>query len=173
MTVHDHLSPLSQTLGKHMAERCLDGLPGHFGDELLEAFPDEDRKSLGLALAELQAEGFVELSPLIGPKLPRVRTTVDLFVACDAGITGHDPVEDSVVLARMLIEKPDLGGNARNLEQASGWERRRFNPAFALLIPCIDDRRVRKSIQNDYPTMGVLVADEDVIRLRRYVHGRT
>lgn len=167
--MHLHLSPLAQMLGRHMAEQCSDGLPGHFGDELLDTFPGEDRKSLGLALAELQAEGLVELSPLIGPKLPRVRTTVDLFVACDARITGHDPVEDSVVLARMLIDKPDLGGNARNLEQASAWDRRRFNPAFALLIPCIDDRRVRKSIQNDYPTMGVLVADEDVIQLRRYV----
>lgn len=156
-----------------MAERCLDGLPGHFGDELLEAFPGENRKSLGLALAELQADGLVELSPLIGPKLPRVRTTIELFVACDAGITGHDPVEDSVVLARMLMETPCLGGNARDLEQASGWERRRFNPAFALIVPCIDDRGVRKVIQNDYPTMGVLVADEDVIRLRRYVQERT
>jgi len=156
-----------------MAERCADGLPWHFGDELLDAFPDEDRKSLSLALAELQAEGLVELSPLIGPKLPRVRTTYELFVACDAGITGHDPVEDSVVLARMLIDEPKLGGNARDLEQASGWERRRFNPAFALLMPYVDDRRVSKSIQNDYPTMGVLVADEDVVELRRYVAART
>jgi hypothetical protein len=72
-------------------------------------FPGEDRKSLGLALAELHAEGLVELPPLIGPKLPRVRTTVDLFVACDPGITRHDPVEDSVVLARMIIDKPGLG----------------------------------------------------------------
>lgn len=171
--MYDHLSPLAQTLGRYMAERCTDGLPGHFGDELLEAFSGEDRKSLSLALAELQADGLVELSPLIGPKLPRVRTTVQLFVACDAGITGHDPVEDSVVLARMLIDKPELGGSARDLEQAAGWERRRFNPAFALLIPCIDDRRVRKSIQNDYPTMGVLVSNEDVIQLRRYVQAYT
>ncbi len=171
--MHDHLSLLAQQLGRHMAEQCTDGLPGHFGDELLEAFPDEDRKSLGLALAELQADGLVDLSPLIGPKLPRVRTTVDLFVACDAAITGHDPIEDSVVLARLLIENPKLGGNARDLEQASRWERRRFNPAFALLIPCVADGRVRKSIQNDYPTMGIILADEDVIELRRYVQRQT
>ncbi len=170
--MYNHLSPLAQTLGRYMAERCTDGLPGHFGDELLEAFPD-DLRSLSLALAELQADGLVTLSPLIGPKLPRVRTTVGLFVACDAGITGHDPVEDSVVLARMLIEKPDLGGNARNLEDASGWERRRFNPAFALLIPYVADVRVRKSIQSDYPTMGVILADEDVVALRRYVQAHT
>lgn len=167
--MHDHLSPLAQQLGRHMAEQSTDGLPGHFGDELLEAFPHEDRKSIGLALAELQADGLVDLSPLIGPNLPRVRTTVDLFVACDAAITGHNPIEDSVVLARLLIENPNLGGRARELEQASHWERRRFNPAFALLIPCVAGGRVRKSVQNDYPTMGVILADEDVVQLRRYV----
>ena len=51
----------------------------------------------------------------------------------------------------------------------AGWERRRFNPAFALLIPCVHDGRVRKSLQDDYPTMGILLADEDLVELRRYV----
>jgi len=69
----------------------------------------------------------------------------------------------------MLIENPQLGGRASDLEAASGWERRRFNPPFALLIPSIHDGRVRKSIQNDYPTMGVILADEDVVALQRYV----
>jgi len=171
--VHEGLSDLAQRLGRWMAEQCTDGLPGHFDDELLAAFPNEDRKAVGSALAELAADGLVELTPLIGPKLPRVRTTVELFIACDAAITGHDPVEDSVVLARLLLENPRLGGNARDLEQASQWERRRFNPAFALLIPCVADGRVRKSIQNEYPTMGVLIADEDIVELRRYVHRHT
>lgn len=49
----------------------------------------------------------------------------------------------------------------------------RFNPAFALLIPCVRDGRVRKSIQNDYPTMGILLADEDLVELRRYVQRHT
>ncbi|WP_394654070.1 hypothetical protein [uncultured Sphingomonas sp.] len=163
------LSDLAQRMGRWMAEQCTDGLPGHFGDDLTEQFPDEDRRSLGVALAELESEGMVTLSHLIGPKLPRVRTTVELFIACDAAITGHDPVEDSVVLARMLIEKPNLGGRASDLEAAAGWERRRFNPAFALVIPNIGDGRVRKVLQNDYPSMGVLVADEDVVQLRKYV----
>jgi hypothetical protein len=167
--VHDDLSELAQQLGRYMAERCADGLPGHFDDDLLEAFPEENRKSLGIALAELEAEGLVTLSHVIGPHLPRVRTTVDLFVACDSAITGHDPVEDSVVLARMLIADPDLGGRASDLEEAAGWERRRFNPAFALVIPNIAEGRVRSVIQNEYPSIGVLLADEDVVQLSRYV----
>lgn len=173
--LHDDLSSLAQKIGRYMAESCTDGLPGHFDDELLTAFPDEDRKSLSLALAlaELEAEGLVTLSRVIGPHLPRVRTTVDLFVACDPAITGQDPVEDSVILARMLIDNPKLGGSTWNLEQAAEWERRRFNPAFALVLPNIAPGRVRGSIQNDYPTMGVILADEDIIQLRRYVQRHT
>jgi hypothetical protein len=143
-----------------MAERT-DGMPGLFAEDLLEAFPDEKPSSIKSALAELEAEGLVELSHVIGPHLPRVRPTVDLFVACDAAITGHDPVEDSVILARMLIDDPELGGSAPAFEKASGWERRRFNPAFALIIPNIGDGRVREVIQPKYPSMGILVADED------------
>jgi hypothetical protein len=167
--VYEHLSDLAQRLGRHMAEHSPKGLPTHFGDELLEAFPQESRKTLGMALAELEADGLVTLSHVLGPHLPRVRTTVELFIASDPAITGHDPVEDSVVLARLLLDQPELGGNARKLEEAAGWERRRFNPAFALLIPCVHDGRVRKSLQDDYPTMGILLADEDLVELRRYV----
>lgn len=167
--MYDNISDLAHQLGRHMAENCPDGLVGHFGDDLLEAFPYEDRKTIGFALAELEAEGLVTLSHFIGPHLPRVRTTVDLFVACDVAITGCDPVADSVVLARMLFEKPELGGNAKRLEEATGWERRRFNPAFALVVPCVDPRRVRSVNQNEYPTMGVLLMDEDLLALRRYV----
>lgn len=160
-------------MGRYMAENCADGLPGHFDDDLATAFSDEDRKSISLALAELEAEGLVTLSRVLGPRLPRVRTTVELFIACDAAITGRDPVEDSIVIARMLIDNPKLGGNTRNLDQELGWERRRFNPAFALVVPNVAEGRVRKSIQNDYPTMGIILADEDIVQLRRYVQRHT
>lgn len=167
--MYDHLSALAQQLGRYMAERCTDGLRGHFDDTMLVDFPNQTSRSIGLALAELEADGFVSLSKVMGPKLPRVRTEVDLFIACDPAITGHDPVEDSVVLARLLMERPNLGGRTSDLEAAAGWERRRFNPAFALLIPLVADGRVSKTIQNDYPTMGMRLADEDVVALQRYV----
>lgn len=165
----EDLSELAQQLGRYMAERCTDGLLEHYGDDLLDAFPEADQASLGIALAELEAEGLVTLSHVIGPALPRIRTTVELFVACDPAITGYDPVEDSVTLARLLIAEPELGGRASDLEAAAGWERRRFNPAFALIIPHIAEGRVRRVIQNQYPALGVLIADEDVVRLRRYL----
>jgi hypothetical protein len=72
---YDHLSPLAQKLGAWMATQCEDGLPGHFGDDLLEAFPDSDKKHLSVALAELKADGLVELSeaPRVSRRLLLVR----------------------------------------------------------------------------------------------------
>lgn len=170
--MHDDLTPLARGVGAYLAEQCTEGMPKPFGDDLLAAFPQEDRKSLRLALAELEAEGLVTLRHLVGQHLPRVRPTVELFVAADPGITGHDPIEDSVIIARMLIEKPKRG-SARDLEAETGWERRRFNPAFALVIPYIAPGRVRQAIQPDYPTLGVLIADEDIIQLRKYIQRNT
>jgi hypothetical protein len=167
--MYDHLSDLAKRLGHHMAEQCVDGLRGHFGDELLEAFPDETRETIGLALAELAADHLIVLTPVIGRYLPRIWTTVDLFLACDPAITGHDPLDDSVMLAELLLAQPGLGGHAGRLQEASGWDRRRFNPAFALLVPCVADGRIRKPIQNEYPVLGMILADEDKVEPRRYV----
>ena len=82
---YDHLSPLAQKLGAWMARQCENGLPGHFGDELLEAFSDSGKNHISQALAELKADGLVELTPVIGTHLPRVRSTYELFVAADPG----------------------------------------------------------------------------------------
>lgn len=166
--MYDHLSPLARRVGVHMAQHSNNGLPTSFGDDLLDAFPAEDTQDLKIALAELHADNLIEATPVIGPKLPRSRTTIELFVAADPGITGHDPRADSLVVAQMLIDKPERGG-ARELEAETGWPRRRFNPAFALVVPNIAPGRVRAVIQNDYPTLGVSVALDDVVQLKRYI----
>lgn len=170
--MYEDLSPLAERLGRHMAEQCAGGLVGHFGEDLLASFPAEGVDAIVSALSELQAAGLVETTRLINLQIPRVRTTLALFVACDAAITGQNPVDDSVILARMLLTDRTLGSNARNLEAATGWERRRFNPAFALVMPCIGKGRVRDADQPDYPVLGVLVGDDDVAALQRYIRDR-
>lgn len=167
--MHDHISPEAQRIGRYMAENCPKGLPEHFDTELVDAFPDLEARAIKLALAELEAEGFVTLSHAINRTIPSARATYALFVACDPAITGHDPIEDSVVLARLLIDDPDLCGRASRLEQTVGWARRRFNPAFAQLIPLIPKGRVRKAIQDEYPRIGMVLTDEDIVQLQRYV----
>lgn len=165
--VYDDLSDLAERLGRHMAEQCADGLPGHFGDELLDAFPGETPESLTGALAELKADGLIELTSVIGPKLPRVYTTYDLFAATDAAVTGNDPVVDSVVLAQLMADDPELG-SVQQLQQAVSWDRRRFNPAVGLLLPLFPDGRYSKECQADYPTRYFLVTADEAVALRRY-----
>jgi hypothetical protein len=171
-TTYDHLSPLAQRIGRWLAEQCVDGMPGHFGDGLLTAFADDERADIRLALSELKADGLVELSPLIGPKLPRIRTTYALFEAADPGITGHDPGQDAVVLARLLIEDPKLG-NVPQLESAAGWESRRFNPALGLLVPLFPPGRRRSPIQNRYPVLGFIVGPDEILELKRFIQTST
>lgn len=166
--VYDHLSPLAQKLGKHLASECHDGMPGYFDDGLIEAFPAATVGELKVALAELEADGLVELSSVIGPKLPRVRTTYELFAAADPGITKQDPRRDAVVLARLLVENPKLG-HVPDLEAQSSWERRRFNPALGLLMPLFRKGRYREVYQNQYPTLGVIVTEEEIVALRRFI----
>lgn len=63
-------------------------------------------------------------------------------------------------------------------EMRAIWERRRvgngrFNPALALIVPCIDEGRVRMPDQPDHPVMGVLIVDEDIAARRAYVKRHT
>lgn len=74
----------------------------------------------------------VELTSVIGPKLPRLRSTYELFVAADPGVTKNDPLWHAVVLARMMVDDLKLG-HTRELERAIGWKRRRFNPVSAIV----------------------------------------
>lgn len=164
----ENLSDLAQRLGRHMAERLEDGMVGHFRDDLLRAIPDEEAPAISAALSELQAEGLVTLRRLIGPTLPSVHTELELFVACDPAITGHSPADDAVVLACMLIEDTDLG-HLPDLEREAGWPRRRFNPALGLLAREFRERRRRMVDHPDYPTLGLMVVDDEVADLRRYV----
>jgi hypothetical protein len=163
---------LAQKLGAWMARQCQDGLPGYVDERLAEAFPGTDSKAIKQALAELKADGLIELSSAINLPMPHVRTTVALFVAADPAVTGHDPLKDAVALAGMMIENPKLG-NVRELEVASGWPRRRFNPAVGLLVSLFPPNRMRTPIQNDYPVLGFIIGDDEVIALRRYVQSRT
>ncbi|WP_394663660.1 hypothetical protein [uncultured Sphingomonas sp.] len=172
MSKYDHLSPLAQKLGAWMARQCADGLPAHVDEGLANAFPDVEVKQIKLALAELKADGLVELNSAINRAMPSVRTTIALFVAADPAITGHDPRKDAVLLARMMIENPKLG-NIRELEAAVGWPRRRFNPAVGLLVPLFPHNRMRTPLQNDYPVLGFIVGDDEIVSLRRFVQSHT
>jgi hypothetical protein len=166
--VYDHLSKLAQQVGRHMAQASTSGLPTHFDDGLLVDFPTVSERDMKYALSELRADGLVELTSVMGPRLPRIRTTYELYAAADPGVTSNDPRADAVSLARTLVQDPALG-HIPDLETASGWTRRRFNPALGLLMPLFRKGRYREVTQNDYPTLGLIVSDDEVVALRRFI----
>jgi hypothetical protein len=171
--VYDHLSPLAQRVGVWLAQQCSEGLPRSFGDEVLEAFPDAGLPALRSALADLKADGLVELSGLIGPRLSRSRPTYRLFAAADPTVTRQDPVRDAVIIARMLVQDPQKYGIIRDLDRELGWERRRFNPALGQLVDLFPSNRRSGESQSDYPTRQLLVLDDEVIALQRFIKTHT
>lgn len=166
--VYDHLSPLAQRLGVWLAKECSNGMPRGFGDEIADAFPEADTAQLRTALAELKGEGFVTLSGVIGPKLPRTRPTYALFAAADPTATRQDPIRDAVIIARRLLEQPKLG-IVRDLDADLEWDRRRFNAALGQLVDLFPSNRRSGEVQNDYPTRQLLVMDDEVIALQRFI----
>jgi len=80
---------------------------------------------------------------------------------------GWDTDADSIEIARLMLAEDT--GHAPELHERTGWTKRRFNPAFRLLLPMFPDGRVRKVLQPDYPSLGVVMADEDRAKLRRLV----
>lgn len=167
--MYDDLSVLARALGTHLAQNCENGMPEMFSDtEIEKAFPDSGIRDLGDAAAELEAAGLVVLSTALGRKLPIIRPTTELFNATDPGLFGTVPIDDAVELARMLIRDETLG-HVPKLEKATGWPRRRFNPALALLKPLFDPGKIRRVIQNDYPTLGMIIDSQARIRLRSFI----
>jgi hypothetical protein len=166
--VYDHLSPLAQRLGVWLAKECSNGMPHGFGDEIEDGFPEADTQQLRAALAELKAEGFVSLSGVIGPNLPRTRPTYALFAAADPTATRQDPIRDAVILAKRLVEMPRLG-IVRDLDADLGWDRRRFNAALGQLVDLFPSNRRSNETQNEYPARQLFVMDDEVIALQRFI----
>jgi hypothetical protein len=76
--------------------------------------------------------------------------------------------DDARTLAALLLEDEGRERTAV-LHAASGWEKRRFNPAFQLLLRLIPDERTSREIQPDYPSTSVFLLAEDKALLRRFI----
>ena len=54
------------------------------------------------------------------------------------------------------------------LRKRTDWPIRRFNPAVGPVITQIDERRVSREVQNEYPSRYFILSADDRIVLRRY-----
>jgi len=135
------------------------------------AFPEASARDLQDAAAELEMYGLASVSKAMGHPLLRVTPSYALYALFDPVVHGTSPQSDAVEIAKTALELDS--GHAPELEAHLGWPRRRFNPAFALLLTLVADGRVRKVIQPDYPSLGFLMAAEERVRFRALVKAAT
>jgi hypothetical protein len=163
-----NLGRLAQHVGKWIAEQSKDGLSLPVSGQTIEAaFPGTPHSNLAEAIAELEADGYLTTTQFLGPYLPHVRPTLDLYAAFDLIVIGSNPVDDALVLTTMVLLGPD-GVRVQELHTRTGWPLRRFNPAVGLVIAQIDEGRVSKAITPEYPTLHFQLAAADRVALRRY-----
>jgi hypothetical protein len=84
---------------------------------------------------------------------------------------GSSAEEDARALAKLLLED-EAREWTPTLHAASGWEARRFNPAFQALLRLIPDERVSGEVQPDYPARSLSLIPEDRAALRKFSASR-
>jgi hypothetical protein len=162
------LGLLAVSIGLWISEQSTKGFDDFISeDDLTMAFPDTSIDDLAFAVAELATDGFLSTTPLISRRIPRMRTTEELFITFDPHTVKYDPASDVVAIVDMALAKTNTVG-VEDLHAATGWPLRRFNPAFAYMISQIDGRRVLSGGTNDYPARGFFLRDEDKVDLKRF-----
>lgn len=163
------LSELAYRLGAWLADNSERGLAYPIdGDAVVAAFPDVTARDLQDAVAELEMDGYITARSMLNTKLPLMRYRVELFATFDPLTRGTDPTLDAVTLAGLALEF-ESGVNVADLHAKSGWDHRRFNPALSVLVTRIDDRRVSKSGDGQYPTRMFALAATDRVELKRFI----
>lgn len=165
-----NLSPDAAALAAWLAQTSPTGLEDLvMYDAIKSAFPEASDRDLQDAAAELQMYGLLEVSSALGHPVRFVTPNTALFALFDPLVLGTSPQTDAVALAQAALDLDS--GDARELEASLGWPRRRFNPAFALLLGLVADGRIRKVIQPDYPSLGFLLAPEERVRFKALIAG--
>lgn len=152
-----------------MVQDCPDGLAHkHYEtEELCTLLPDAEPQAVEDAAFDLEALGLLKARKWINGW--SMALNPGTYAQIDAQVMGWDTYKDAVTVAELMLAEDT--GHAPNLHAKTGWEKRRFNPAFAMLLPLFPPGRVRQVIQADYPSLGVVLAAEDRAALRRYVRG--
>jgi hypothetical protein len=119
------------------------------------------------AAEELAMYDLVEVQHFIGGQQASVRLCPAFFEQLDPQIVGWSPAADARHLATMLLENDSLSAIAE-LHAASGWEKRRFNPAMQYLLQFFEPGHISRELQPDYPTNQVMLFGPSRARLRRF-----
>jgi hypothetical protein len=169
MSLDLQLSLLARTVGLWVAEHCSDGRCNHVDlDELKIAFALKSEGELEEAIAELETDGFVQTSRAISAGIPHFQPTLDLYLTFDGIAFGRDPMADTVTVADLALAGSE-SVNADNIIAKTGWDIRRFNPAFAHVASQIPDERVSRAYGTPFSVSYFLLLPEDRVKVKRLV----
>jgi hypothetical protein len=154
---------LARAPGNGMAGR------GRMLADLCALLPDVERKEVEQAAFELNSHGLVKIERTMGRDNWWLRLTQKFYEQVDHQVMGwgSSTTEDARALATLLLEDEAREWTPK-LHAASGWETRRFNPAFQALLRLIPDERVSGEVQPDYPARSLSLIPEDRAALRRF-----
>lgn len=157
-------------LGAWLAKESKNGLqhPALLISDWISAFPDMEADAAMEAVAELEHFGLIQRDRVIGgPGF--ARPTYDLYYTFDGTVLGYDTRKDAKELAAIILSSGSGWKSSPDLEKASGWERRRFNPALALVLTLIDQSRISREVQPDYPASGFFASEDERFQLRQFI----
>lgn len=168
-TQEETVGGLAAQVAKLLIEQCPDGHHREWVDApSLAAELGSDAASVLDAIGELQVYGLVETRKLIGAP-DRVRLTAGAYTQLDHQIMGWNTMDDARHVAGLVLE---MGQSARtaDLHRSTGWEKRRFNPAFSIVLGFVHDGPISAENQPDYPTRFFYLSPADRARLRRFLN---
>lgn len=155
---------LARESGNGMAGR------GRMLADLSALLPDVERKDVEQAAFELSSHGLVNIDRAMGRDNWWLRLTQKFYEQLDHQVMGwgSSTKEDARVLAKLLLED-EAREWIPTLHAASGWELRRFNPAFQALLRMVPEERVSSEVQPEYPARSLSLLAEDQAVLRRFI----
>jgi hypothetical protein len=169
MSLDLQLSLLARKIGVWVAEHCSDGRCTHVDlEEFKAAFLETSENELEEAIAELQADGFVQMSRTMSGGIPHFHPTLDLYLIFDGPAFGRDPIADTVTVAEFALAGSD-SVSAENILLQTGWDVRRFNPAFDHVASQIPDGRVSRAYGTQFSVSHFHLLAEDRVQIKRLV----
>ncbi|RRN65998.1 hypothetical protein [Caulobacter sp. 602-1] len=163
------LSLLARKIAVWVAEQDSDGWRNFVDpDKLREAFKDNSDSELEEAIAELETDGFAEMSRTLGGGLPAFRPSLDLYLTFDSLAFDRDSIADTITVGELVLAGDDSVSGETIFEQ-TGWDERRFNPAFEHIASQIPDGRVSKTFGTKFTVPWFHMLPEDRVRMKRFV----
>lgn len=153
---------------KFLAESCPDGMTQdyHTLEEMLEIDPELSKNELLEGLGDLESYGLIETAEFIGAPA-EYRLTQAGYEALDPPIMGWSPEQDARKLAGLIACKR-AEFSAMELEQETGWSKRRLNPALRIIADFVSLRS--NEIQPHYVSPWFHPTNAEFARLRRFAN---